>query len=72
MSSASIKGACLLFGWTLGACASGDAEDQRDSSPDDTQASGSAQFAAHGMPESMRNGGYIDSTFITVSGDRKG
>ena len=41
-----------------------------DTSAADTATHSSARFAAHLLPESLHDGGYIDSTFINKSGDR--
>ena len=63
--------ACLMFVVALGACSS---TPETDSAGDDTQTGDtqdySAQFAEGALPESIRNGGYIDSTFINHAGDR--
>ena len=68
--------ACLVIGLTVGACSSTPGTDSAvgdtqtgDTHTGDTQ-DYSAQFAEGALPESIRDGGYIDSTFINHDGDR--
>ncbi len=55
--------AFVLLGWAPCACVSMIETDAQDTW-------GAERFAAQGLPDSMQNGGYIDSTFINKAGDR--
>ena len=73
------EGSGLLWGAMLGlvACGSNPPGEEKDDSAGDTQLTDSdtqspadGRFSEHVLPESIRNGGYMDSTFINKAGDR--